>query len=109
MASAEPENQNGPRRICAGTGVDVLTEQRREAPRLADVTVEAVALVLREHDHLEQPGVGEVRQGEVDQPVAAAERHGRLGAVVRQWLQSLALTAGEDDDEHSRFGHACRT
>ena len=86
-------------------GCHVLAEQRREPPRLADVTVEAVALVLGEHDHLEQTGIGEVRQGEVDQPVAAGERHGRFGPVVGEWLQSLALAAGEDDHEDSRFGH----
>ena len=83
----------------------VLAEQRREAPGLADVAVEAVALVLGEHDHLEQTGVGEVGQGEVDQPVAAGERHGRLGPVVGEWLESLALAASKDDYQDPRFGH----
>ena len=52
----------------------VVAEDRREAPGLADVAVEAVALVLGEHDDLEVPGVGEVRQREVDEAVGAAER-----------------------------------
>ena len=82
---------------------DVVVEQGREAPGLADVAVEAVALVLREHDDLEVAGVGEVRQGEVDQPVAAAERHGRLRPVVGEREEPLALAAGEDDHEDVRF------
>ena len=82
----------------------VVVEHRREAPRLGDVAVEAVALVLREHDDLQIAGVGEVRQREIDQPVGPGERHGRLGPVVRQRLQSLSLTARQDDDEHGRVG-----
>ena len=54
-----------PLRAAAHLGRDrghVVVEQRREPPRLADVTVEAVALVLREHDDLQESGVGEVRR-----------------------------------------------
>ena len=43
--------------------------------------------------------VDEVRQHEVDQPVGAAERHGRLGPVRGQRQQPLALAAGEHDRE----------
>ena len=84
----------------------VVVEKCREAPRLGDVTVEAVALVLREHDDLQVAGVGEVRQREVDQSVRTTERHGRLGAVVREREQTLALPTGEDDDENLRLSHA---
>ncbi len=88
----------------------VVAEQRREPPRLADVAVEAVALVLRQHDDLEVPGVGEVRQREVDEPVGAAERHRRLGPVVGEREQPLALAAGQHDDEDVGFsGHRGRT
>ena len=85
---------------------DVAAEQRGEPPRLADVTVEAVALVLREHHDLQVPGVGEVREGEVDDAVRAAERHRRLGPIGRERQHALALATGEDDDEDLRFsGH----
>jgi len=85
-------------------GGHVVVEQRREAPRLADVAVQAVALVLREDDDLQVAGVGEVGQRKVDQAVAATERHRRLGPVVRQRQQPLALPAGEHDHEDVGFG-----
>ena len=69
------------------------------------MAVEAVALVLREHDDLQVAGVGEVRQREVDQAVRPTERDGRLGAVVGEREKSLPLSAGEDDDENLRLGH----
>ncbi len=76
---------------------DVVAEQRRHPPRRGDVPVEAVRLVLREHDDLQEARVHDVGQGEVDQPVDAAERHRRLGPVGGEWHQPLALTASEHD------------
>jgi hypothetical protein len=64
------------------------------------VAVQAVALVLGEHRDPEHPGVDEVRQREVDQPIQPAERDGRLGPVQGQRREALALTAGEHDTEH---------
>ena len=65
--------------------------------------VEAVRLVLRQHDDLEVAGVDEVGEREVDQAVDAAERHRRLGPVGGQRHQPLALAAGE----HDRRGPSC--
>ena len=79
---------------------DVVAEHRRHPPGLRDVAVEAVRLVLRQHDDLEVAGVDDVGQREVDQPVDAGERHRRLGPVGGQRHQPLALTAGEDDGQH---------
>ena len=79
---------------------DVVAEHRRHPPGLRDVAVEAVGLVLREHDDLEVAGVHDVGQREVDEPVDARERHRRLGAVGRERHQPLALPTGEDDREH---------
>ena len=95
---------------------DVVAEHRRETPRLGDVAVEAVALVLRQHDDLAIAAVDQVGQDEVDQAVDPAERDRRLGPVGGQWHQSLALTAGEHDGENllrhgetlSRFGGSSR-
>jgi hypothetical protein len=66
------------------------------------VPVEAVALVLGQHRDLPDLGVHQVRQHEVDQPVVAAERHRRLGTVLRQRRKPLSLATGKDDAEHPR-------
>ena len=48
----------------------------------------------------QEVGVDQVGQHEVDQPVDAAERHGRLGPVGGQRPQPLALAAREDHPEY---------
>ena len=78
---------------------DVVAEQVGHPPRRGDVPVEAVRLVLRQHDDLEVAGVDDVGQREVDEAVDAAERHRGFGPVGGQRHQALALTAGEDDGE----------
>jgi hypothetical protein len=78
---------------------DVVAQHRRQPPGRGDVPVEAVALVLRQHDDLAVAAVDEVGQHEVDEPVDAAERHRRLGPVRGERHQALSLAAGEDDRE----------
>jgi hypothetical protein len=78
---------------------DVVAQQVGHPPRGRDVPVQAVRLVLREHDDLEVAGVDDVGEGEVDEPVDPSEGHRRLGPVRRQRHQALALTACEDDGE----------
>ena len=85
---------------------DVGVQQPVHAPRLRDVPVEAVRLVLGEHDDLPQTRVQQVRQREVDESVLPAERHRRLGAVFREGHEPLALAAGEDDAEYLARDHA---
>ncbi len=96
--------------LLGGHGRHVVAQQCRHAPRGGDVAVQAVRLVLGEHDHLEVARVDDVREGEVDQAVDAPEGHRRLGAVGRQGHQPLALAAGEHDCEdvlaRRRGGHA---
>jgi hypothetical protein len=75
----------------------VVAEERRHPPRRRDVPVEAVRLVLRQHDDLEVARVHDVGQREIDQPVDAAERHRRLGTVGGQRHQPLPLTTREHD------------
>ena len=88
--------------LLRGHGRDVVAEQRRHAPRLRHVRVEAVRLVLRQHDDLEVAGVDDVGQREVDEAVDPGERHGRFGAVGGQRHQPLALTSREHDREDFR-------
>ena len=65
---------------------DVVAEHRRHAPGLRDVPVEAVRLVLGEHDDLSQIGIDEVRQGEIDDAEFAAKVDGGLGALPKTLL-----------------------
>ena len=74
--------------------------------------VEAHRLVLREHQHLAQAAVEAVGEREVDDAVAAAEGHRRLGPVARQRLQPRAFAAGQDhrqDVLHATLSHAWST
>ena len=61
---------------------DVVAEQRRQAPGLGQVTIQAVAQVLREDDDVSQSASDHVRQDEVDEPVLATEGDRRLGAQL---------------------------
>ncbi len=92
---------------------DVVAEQVGHPPGRRDVPVEAVRLVLRQHDDLEVAGVDDVGQREVDEAVDPPERHRGLGPVGRQRHQALALTAGQDDGEDLLAGgcgtHATET
>ena len=59
---------------------------------------------LREHVDAVQPAVDAVRQRDVDQAVLSGHRHGRLGAVLGQRVQTRALTPAKyqgDDVFHS--------
>ena len=84
----------------------VVAEQAGEPPCLGDVAVQAVAHVLGEHHDLQVPRAGEVGQGEVDDPVAAAERDRGFGAVLRERQHPLAFPAGEHHHEHFGIGHS---
>ena len=61
------------------------------------MTVQGVRLVLSQDCNLEEPGIDEVGQHEVNQAVGTAKRDGGFGAVLRQREQALSLTAGEDN------------
>jgi len=92
--------------LLSGDGGDVVAEQGRHPPGLGDVTVQAVRLVLGEHDDVQVVGVDQVRQGKVDKPVDPAEGHGGFGTVCRQRLESVAFATCEDDRENFRACHA---
>ena len=62
--------------------------------------VEAHRLVLREHQNLAQAAVEAVGEREIDDPIHAAERHGRLGPIARQRLQPRAFAAGQNYRQH---------
>ncbi len=77
-----------------------------EVPRPAqpDVVVERARVVLGQDDDVVDVGVDAVGQREVDDPVLAAERHGRLGPLLRQDREALTLAARQDDRHGSLHG-----
>ena len=58
--------------------------------------------------------VDAARERKVDQPVLAADRHGRLGAHLGQWVEARALAATQNQTFHSgstsplRFLRSCQ-
>ena len=93
-----------PETLLGGDGGDVVVEHVGHPPRHGHVTVEAVTLVLGEDDDAPETAVDQVGQDEVDDPVAAAERHGRLGPVIGQGGEPGALAARQDDGQHPLVG-----
>ncbi len=95
-----------PEPLLRGDRRDVFAGQPGQPPVLGDVPVQRMRLVLRENTDAQITRIDEVRQHEIDEPVTAAERNGRLGPIRRQGIQPLALPAGEDDAQHVwRFPH----
>ncbi len=65
--------------------------------------VEAVALVLGEHDDLQVAGVREVRQREVDDAIGAAKGNRRFRPVVGERQEAFAFAAGEHHHQDLRI------
>src|SRR5581483_9022061 len=91
-----------PEPLLGRDGCDVVPEQRRQPPDRRHVPVEAMALVLRQHDDPEVARVHEVRQGEVHEAVVAAEGDGRLRPVGGERQQALTLAPCQDETEYRR-------
>ena len=53
--------------------------------------------VLGEHQYFPYARVQAVGQGEVDDPVFSAEGYRWFRTEFRQWLQTVASTAGKND------------
>ena len=66
------------------------------------VGVERLRLVLHQHLDLEDAGVGEVGEDEVDDAVAAAEGDGRLGPVAGERVEPPPFAAGQDHRQELR-------
>ena len=77
----------------------------RKPPGLRHVSVETVRLVLRQHHDLAEPGIDQVREGEVDETVVAAERHSGFRPICGKGHQAFAFPASEHDTEDLLGGH----
>jgi hypothetical protein len=78
--------------------LDVLAESG-QAPVAGQMLDQARRHVLREHVDPPVPRVHEVREDEVDDPVATGKRDAGLGPVDRQGAESGSLPAGHDHHE----------
>ncbi len=87
----------------SGNADDVVAEQWGQRPGARQVDVEAVTLVLGEHDDASVPTVHQVRQHEIDQAVVPAERHCRFGAITGEGGKPFALAAGKHHRENVGF------
>jgi len=66
---------------------------------IADVAIEALGLVLSDHEDTAEIGMDAVAHGNIHQAVARADRHGRLRAILRQREQPCAPAAPEHDGD----------
>ena len=67
--------------------------------------IQRTGVVLCEHCHLLDPGVGHVAQRKVNAAVAASDRHCRNGSLVGELLHSLGITACKYDSDCSHIKH----
>ena len=103
--------------IPAGEPVPVVALERREGaeaaavpvqvpgPAAGQMLVQQMWFVLLQHPDVDQPAVRGVGQRDVDQPVVAADRQGRLGPAGRQRAEPRSAAAGQDNAQHPRDGH----
>ena len=107
MASAQPLYQSMPGAHLRGHRLHVVARGRRVIRQARERWLLSESrLVLGEHLHLVDAGVDEVREAEVDDPVAAAERDRRLGALAGERLEPGPGATGENHRE--RLGHGQR-
>ena len=92
-------------RLFGGEHLDEAVREEIEPVGLRDVAVERGRVELRQHEDPLQPGVQAVADRDVDQPVLAAERHGRLRAHVGQRVEPGAAAAAQD--QRQDVVHGC--
>ncbi|CAM3306365.1 hypothetical protein DEDE109153_10490 [Deinococcus deserti] len=76
-------------------------------PAARQVVVQAVRQVLLDDPHVLHTAVDQIAQREIDQPVGAQKRHGRLGPLVGQRGQPAAPPSRKHDGKNLLTGNAC--
>ena len=87
-------------RLLGGEHLDEAVREQVEPVGLRDVPVERRGVELRQHEDPLEAGVQAVADRDVDQPVLAAERHGRLRSHVGEREEPRAAAAAEDQRQH---------
>src|SRR5467141_2384415 len=86
--------------------LDVIAEASERRPAGADVAVQAEGLVLGEDENAAEIRIDAVREGDVDDAIESAKRHGRLGAIASERPEAFALAPGKEyDDGIPHIGH----
>ena len=88
------------RRLLGGQDLDEARAEQVHAVGLADVAVERRRVELGQDEDAPDVRVQAVADRDVDQPVLAADRHGRLRAQLRERKQARSLTAAQNDCEN---------
>ena len=83
-----------------GEDVHVAGGEAVEPVRPGDVTMQALAVELREHVDPVDAGVQAVRDRDVDQPELAGDRDGRFGPVPSERPEAGSLPATENRSDH---------
>ena len=87
-------------RLLGREDFDEATRKMVEFVRLGNVPVQRRGIKLREEINTPQSGIHAIGDGNIDQPIFARKRHGRLRPVFRQWKQSCPLPAPHDHGKH---------
>ena len=81
---------------------EAVLQDPAELPAVGEVLEQRLALELGEDVDRVDARVDEVAEDEVDDAVLAAERNGRLGALLGEGIEASALPSGENDAEHAK-------
>ena len=87
-------------------GDEMFLQQRRQHPGLAHVFDQRLRLVLHQQIDGVDAGIDQVGEHEIDDAIARAERHGRLGTLRRQRMQARTFAAGDNHGQNLLLVHA---
>jgi len=86
--------------LFGGQDIDKTSREKPELVRLGNMPVERSRIVLSEDEDLIDSGVDTVANGNVDQPILAAEGNGGLGANQCQREKASSLAASQDQSKN---------
>src|ERR1051325_293414 len=72
------------RRLLGGEDFHEAVREGRETIGARDMTIERSGVVLREYEDFDDIRIDAVRDRNINQPVLASQRHGRLRALMRE-------------------------